>query len=358
VDVGGELGVNGVGTPRPEAKHLALPSGAIDAAFELDGIVDADVAAAEVLGASGAFGKEDARIARALGGATLEDIDDAPAEDGRAVEMSVRGRGVVGCVGCVGAWCVDEIADEIPHEAVGAVHGGEGLDGAADVGAPGAGRRGDGARDELGGAPEIGVEEIDLVAADFLDARAADGGLAGGEDADARAGGDVDGAGGDATVDDAGDAGAGEQCAKIFVHALALFERAGEDADLHGGLEEEVEERGDRAEECLAAAAAGPDDAVGGARGGRGEGRESPLAGAAAVIFALEVGVDEVFERSAVAVNDGAFGDGEAEVAEEPFVEFVGRLRAVVAGGEGGVGVEDGDGGVGLVGSLRHLDSL
>ena len=53
--------------------------------------------------------------------------------------------------------------------------------------------------------------------------------------------------------------------AEVVIHALALLEGTGEDADLAAGLEEEIEERGDGAEESFAAATVGPDGAVGGA---------------------------------------------------------------------------------------------
>jgi hypothetical protein len=58
----------------------------------------------------------------------------------------------------------------------------------------------------------------------------------------------------------------------MLVHAPALLDGTGEDADLALGFEEEVEESGDRGEVGFAAAAVGPDGAVGGG-GEKGFGR-------------------------------------------------------------------------------------
>ena len=62
-----------------------------------------------------------------------------------------------------------------------------------------------------------------------------------------------------------------EEGAEVVVHAPALLNGAGENADLAAALEEEVEQRGDGGEEGFAAATVGPDGAVGG--GGEGKRR-------------------------------------------------------------------------------------
>src|SRR5690606_39686510 len=106
----------------------------------------------------------------------------------------------------VGDFRPDALAEELPHESVGAVHGREGVDRAADLASPWAGQ-GHGARDELGGVPDFGVEELDRVAAEFLAAAAADGGFGLREQFDARAVDELDAAGGDLAVDEVGEVG-------------------------------------------------------------------------------------------------------------------------------------------------------
>lgn len=208
------------------------------------------------------------------------------------------------------------LGDEVVHDAVGDVHGGEALDGAADP--DGAALFGAGG--ELCGVPDIGVEEFDLVAAEFLDAGAADGGLALGEQLDAGPVVEADASLGDFALDHVVEPVAFEEVAEVGVHAFGLLERSGEDADLDAGLEDEVEGGGDGAEVGFAAAAVGPDDAVSGR-----------------AVF--EEGVCEVGEGGVVVVEEGVAGCAEAEVVLEPGGEFG-------VGGGGGAG-EVGHGGSG-----------
>ena len=88
--------------------------------------------------------------------ALVEDVDDAPLEEFAVLLVVVFGAG-----------------DEFVHESEGDMEGGEAFDGAWD------GRVftmlfTDG---ELCGFPDIGVEEFDFVAAEFLDSCTSDGGL-------------------------------------------------------------------------------------------------------------------------------------------------------------------------------------
>src|SRR5690606_24820664 len=100
---------------------------------------------------------------------------------------------------------------------------------------------------------------------------------------------------GDAAVDHGGEGLAGEEGAEVGVHACGLVHGAAEDADLDAVLEDEVQEGGDGAEEGLAAAAVGPEDAVAWGAG-------------------LLEGVPEVVERGVVALDQGAVRGVEVEV--------------------------------------------
>jgi hypothetical protein len=109
----------------------------------------------------------------------------------------------------------------------------------------------------------LGVEELDLVATELLDAEAANGALGLSEDGGGR---------GVAKSETTGTRRAGELILgdlkksgiEMLPHAETLFERAAKNADLAGGLVKEIEKSGDGAEMGLAAAARSPDDEVAG----------------------------------------------------------------------------------------------
>jgi hypothetical protein len=133
------------------------------------------------------------------------------------------------------------------------VHGGEDFNGAASEG------RGFGG--ELSGAPDGIGEEFNFIAAHFLNACAADGLFGGGEDFDAGAVAELESFAGDSAIELIGEGG-GDPEAEAVVHFFGLLFGAGEDADLSGGFEEEIQESGGGADGGFAAAAAGPDDGV------------------------------------------------------------------------------------------------
>src|SRR5438105_1948242 len=89
------------------------------------------------------------------------------------------------------------LLDKPVHYARGVMHGAEALNAAADRAAP----ADLAARDQLRRVPEVAVEQVHLVAAELLDARAADRGLGCGEDLDLRAVDEPDAALGHAPLD-------------------------------------------------------------------------------------------------------------------------------------------------------------
>lgn len=95
--------------------------------------------------------------------ALVEDVDDAPLEEFAVLLVGVFGAG-----------------DEVVHESEGDMECGEAFDGAWD-GLVFADLFSD---SQLCGFPDIGVEEFDFVASEFLDACASDGGLGLGEEFD------------------------------------------------------------------------------------------------------------------------------------------------------------------------------
>lgn len=143
------------------AEHLACPGVTADARLHHDRVAHADVPGSGLgtqLRPATAFFIEDAGLAGVAGAGVLgatggEDVEHAPTEEGSRAGIA--------------------IVDERVHEAMREVHGAEALDGAGDVELAAA----FGARDELGGLPDLALEEFDLVAAEFLDACATDGGL-------------------------------------------------------------------------------------------------------------------------------------------------------------------------------------
>jgi hypothetical protein len=151
----GELREDGVYAGRFFAEHLGLPSELGCSRLDRDRVIDLDVPP-RCFGATVAFGQECARFAGSVCRAAVEDIDGCPAE-----QAGVRGL------------CFFVRADQGVHDRAGLVPGADGFDSCADVDHAAA----FGAGDELGGFPNIGVEEVDLVAAEALGARAADGGL-------------------------------------------------------------------------------------------------------------------------------------------------------------------------------------
>jgi hypothetical protein len=117
----------------------------------------------------------------------------------------------------------------------------------------------------LSRVPDIAREEVNFIAAEFLHARAADGGLALCEQFDA------------APVDEREfgfchfldervqfRAIICEDAAEVRVHAFALIKRTGEDTDFDAGLEDEIKRGRERAQKGLSTAAVCPHDAVGG----------------------------------------------------------------------------------------------
>jgi hypothetical protein len=152
VSLGVKGGVDALVALGPTAEHLGLPEGVGGAGLEGDEVVDGQMAVG-LLGVTEAIAPEWAGRAGSLGGAALGDVECGPAEDGSAASLG--------------------LSDDVVHQTEGAVEGGEGFDRAGDgpVGEQG------GVGDELSGAPDLGVEEVDLVAAELVDVAATDGGL-------------------------------------------------------------------------------------------------------------------------------------------------------------------------------------
>jgi hypothetical protein len=171
--------------------------------------------------------------------------------------------GVVVAVGLAGGNLGLRVADQPAHEAAGPVHGGERLDRPLDVHVAAPAR----ARDELRGLPHQRVEVFDLVAAELVDARAADAALRAGEDLDHAAVAQGQPAPRRRAGEVAAERRAFEEGGEVGVHLAGLFERATEHADLHARLEEQVQRGGHRAQKGLAAAAVGPDHGVAAGRG-------------------------------------------------------------------------------------------
>src|SRR6201999_380662 len=100
---------------------------------------------------------------------------------------------------------------------------------------------------KLGGLPDGGIEKLDLIAAEFLDALAADGTIGLREDMDARAVEEFEAALGGRGFEEGGEV-ALDELEKTCVHFFRLLEGAAKNTDLDTGLEEEIEEGGDGAD--------------------------------------------------------------------------------------------------------------
>ena len=74
------------------------------------------------------------------------------------------------------------------------------------------------------GFPDIGVEEFDFVASEFLDACASDGGLGLCEEFDDGAVDELDASFGDFAFDEFVEWFGGEECAEVCVHSFGLVE--------------------------------------------------------------------------------------------------------------------------------------
>ena len=195
VEGAAEGGENGVFEDGRVAEHFVLPGGAGDTGVHSDGVGDGEEAGGG-FGAALAVGPDGAGGALAVVVTFADDVPEAPGEDFAGARGgwvgdfgALRWRGHAhGLLGTLSIGHVyprraggymGGIGEEFLHEAVGDVHGGEGVDGAADDGELG---ELDGAGGELGGGPDGGVEEFGFVAAEFLDAGAADGAVGLGED--------------------------------------------------------------------------------------------------------------------------------------------------------------------------------
>lgn len=174
------------------------------------------------------------------------------------------------------------------------------------------------ARGEHRGLVEIVFEEFGFVAAEGLNAGASDGGVRLGEEFDLRAVGEREPGFADAAFDEIGESVPGEEIAEVRVHALGLVETAAEDSDLDSGLVEEIESGGDGAEEGLAAASSGPDDAVDGLRGRIERIVLVDLVVELEAASALEEGVGEIVEGGLVGWDDGGGRELEFEEVAEP----------------------------------------
>ena len=138
--------------------------------LEAEGVVDGEVTWFGwwyAFGGAAAVVAELALVAVWWCGAVLEDVDDGPSEDGAfAEDVLVYGWGC-GVVLVVG------VVEECGHDAVGAVEGGEGFDGAVyELSAELFGACG-----ELCGVPDVVVEEVDFVASEFVRSYASYGGV-------------------------------------------------------------------------------------------------------------------------------------------------------------------------------------
>jgi hypothetical protein len=292
MDEGVEGGEDEVGGAGFLAEHFGVPGFDGDALFHGDGVVDGEEAVAFFLGDAIAVGEEGAVVADSFFGAGFEDFEEAPFDDGGIFLFG--------------------LLEDLVHESPGGVEGGEGLDGSAD-GVAGFGFRvsgwgiilvrEQGAGDELGGLPDLGVEEFDFVAAEFLDAEASDGALGLGEDGGGGAGKEGESSGVLAAVGDEIGGDVEEVGEEVFPHSEGLVEGSAEDSDGGWGFVEEVEEGGECGEACFAAATGRPDDEVGGG---------------------FEVGLEEVVEGGVMVGADGGAGDVEIEEEGDPGVEVIG----------------------------------